>query len=125
MNTLLIFFALPLATIIISIALQKLLRNPLLVAAVIFAIFLVVTFIIENLNFLIATIVYTIISLITALIVKLICKIFRCFNNNDNNAIECNVVTSTESNDSLSLDSFSNDSKVNVIPHNEYRNCRR
>ena len=62
MNTLLIFFALPLATIIISIALQKILKCPPLVAAIVFAIFLIVTFIINDLNFLIATIVYTIIS---------------------------------------------------------------
>ena len=40
MNILLIFFALPIATIIISIALQKILRCPILVAAIIFAIFL-------------------------------------------------------------------------------------
>ena len=38
MNTLLIFFALPLATIIISIALQRIFRNSLLVAAIIFSI---------------------------------------------------------------------------------------
>ena len=46
-NILLIFFALPIATIIISIALQKILKNPALVAAVIFAIFLIVTFAIK------------------------------------------------------------------------------
>ena len=37
MNTLLLFFALPIAVIIISIALQKIFRNPFLVAAIIFA----------------------------------------------------------------------------------------
>ena len=47
---LLIFFALPLATIIISIALQKMLKCPFLVAGIIFAIFLVVTFVIGNLT---------------------------------------------------------------------------
>ena len=41
MNILLIFFALPIATIIISIALQKILKCPILVAAIIFAIFLI------------------------------------------------------------------------------------
>ena len=39
MNILLIFFALPIATIIISIALQKIFKCPPLVAAIIFAIF--------------------------------------------------------------------------------------
>ena len=68
MNTLLIFFALPIAVIIISIALQKILKCPALVAAIIFAIFLIVTFIVNNLNFLIAAIVYAIISFITAYI---------------------------------------------------------
>ena len=77
MNILLVFFALPIATIIISIALQKILKCPLLVAAIIFAIFLIVTFIINNLNFLVATIIYTIISFITAFIVCIICRLLR------------------------------------------------
>ena len=83
MNILLIFFALPVATIIISIALQKIFKCPALVAAIVFAIFLIVTFIINNLNFLIATIVYTIISFITASIVCLICRILRNWCNNE------------------------------------------
>lgn len=77
MNILLIFFALPIAVIIISIALQKILKNPLLVAAIIFAIFLIVTFIVNNLNFLIAAIVFTIISFITALITCIVCRILN------------------------------------------------
>lgn len=104
MNTLLlIFFAIPIAVIIISIALQKIFKCPFLVAAIIFAIFLVVTFIIGNLVFLVATIAYTIIAFITAVITKIICRILReldrregrdddcrrercrCSNNNANN----------------------------------------
>lgn len=77
MNTLLIFFALPIAVIIISIALQKIFKCPFLVAGIIFAIFLVVTFAIGNLTFLIATIAYTILSFITAVITKIICRILR------------------------------------------------
>ena len=77
MNILLIFFALPIAVIIISIALQKILKNPILVAAIIFAVFLIVTFIVNNLNFLIAAIVYAIISYITAF---LTCVITRFLN---------------------------------------------
>lgn len=83
MNILLIFFALPIATIIISIALQKIFKCPSLVAAIIFAIFLIVTFIIGDLDFLIATIVYTIISFITAAIVCLICRLLRRLRDND------------------------------------------
>lgn len=77
MNTLLIFFALPIAVIIISIALQKIFKCPFLVAGIIFAIFLVVTFVIGNLTFLIATIVYTILSFITAVITKIVYRILR------------------------------------------------
>ena len=44
MNTLLLFFALPVATVILAIVLQKILNNPLLVAATFFAIYLVVAF---------------------------------------------------------------------------------
>lgn len=91
MNILLIFFALPIATIIISIALQKIFKCPPLVAAIIFAIFLVVTFIINSLTFLVATIVYTIISFITAVIVCIICRILersrRNCQNNDNGGL--------------------------------------
>ena len=36
---LLLFFALPIAVVVISVALQKILRCPILVAAIIFAIF--------------------------------------------------------------------------------------
>ena len=80
MNLLLIFFALPLATIVFSIALQRILDNPILVASIIFSIFLIVTFVVGDLNLLIATIIYTIISFLTAIIVKYIDE-----NNNENN----------------------------------------
>lgn len=84
MNTLLlVFFALPIAVIIISIALQKILRCPFLVAAIIFAIFLVVTFIIGNLIFLVATIAYAILAFITAIITNIICKIIRRLEENE------------------------------------------
>lgn len=78
MNTLLlIFFAIPIAVIIVSIALQKIFKCPFLVAAIIFAIFLVVTFIVGNLIFLVATIAYTILAFITSVITKIICRILR------------------------------------------------
>lgn len=86
MNLLLIFFALPLATIVFSIALQRILDNPILVASIIFSIFLIVTFVVGDLNLLIATIIYTILSFITAIIVKYIDE------NNDNNESNVNNV---------------------------------
>ena len=121
MNNLLIFFALPLATIIISIALQQLLKNPALVAGIIFSIFLVITFIINDLNFLVATIVYTIISFITAVLTLLVCKIIRHCNNNDN---DTEVVHTTENIDNLTYNTFNSDERINVIPHNSYRSCK-
>ena len=103
MNILLIFFALPLATIIISIALQKILKCPPLVEAVIFAIFLIVTFIINILNFLIAAIVYTIISFITASIVCLICRILNRIDRRGNNC-RCNCLTTENDNTLFTID---------------------
>ena len=41
-TNLLIFFAIPLAVVIISIALQKILENPFLVAGIVFSILLVI-----------------------------------------------------------------------------------
>ena len=99
MNTiLLIFFAIPLAVIIFSIALQKLLKCSALVAGIVFAIGVIVTFIIGSLIVLAATLVYTLISYITALIVCLInrhchnndddcCRRNRCWNNNENDLL--------------------------------------
>jgi len=85
MNNLLIFFAFPIATIIIAAILQKILRSPLAVAGFVFAIFLIVTFAVFDEMFLIATLVYTIIALITAFIVKLTCR----NNNNEDNQSLC------------------------------------
>lgn len=84
MNTiLLIFFAIPLAVIIFSIALQKILKCPALVAGIVFAIGIIVTFILGSLIALAATLVYTLISFITAVITCLICRFLS--NDDDNN----------------------------------------
>lgn len=71
MNTLLIFFAFPVAVIIISAVLEKLLKSPIAVASFIFAVFLVVTFAAFDETFLIATFAYTLLAFITATIVNL------------------------------------------------------
>ena len=84
MNTLLIFFALPIAVIIISIALQKIFKCPFLVAAIIFAIFLIVTFVLGNLIYLVATIAYTILAFITAVLTNIICRILRELDRREN-----------------------------------------
>lgn len=77
METLLVFFALPVATIILAIVLQKILNNPLLVAATFFAIYLIVTFAAFDTSFLVYAIVYTILAYITAILVRTICCIIR------------------------------------------------
>lgn len=88
---LLIFFALPLATILLAIVLEKVLHCPILVGITFFAVYLIILFtlfatgVITNLGAgLVAIIIYTILALITAYIVKLIRIIHeRCFNNDD------------------------------------------
>lgn len=97
MNTiLLIFFAIPIAVIIISIALQKIFKCPFIVAAIIFAIFLIIPFILGNLNLLVATIAYTMLSFITALLTNVICKILRELDDREcNNSKRCNCRNKT------------------------------
>lgn len=97
MNTLLIFFALPIATIILSIVLQKILKCPLLVAATFFAIYLIVTFAVFDVNFLVWAILYTILAYITAVLTKIICNCFanwlhQC-NRNENERTQNNPIT--------------------------------
>lgn len=75
MNILLLFFAIPIAVIIFSIALQKILKCPILVAAVIFAILLVLTFAFFDCTFLVAAIIYTILSFLVATLFSFFCQI--------------------------------------------------
>ena len=88
---LLIFFAIPVATIILSAIFQTFICCPIKVAGIAFAIFLIVAFALGGTaELIIAAIVYTIISLITAFIVMLIQNRNRIFSNicnrcNDNN----------------------------------------
>lgn len=105
-----IFFALPLATILLAIVLQKILRSPILVAITFFAIYLIVAFAAFSdalAEALIAAIIYSIIAYITAYIVMIICRFKHRFCNcsrGENN--------NTSSSDLLTVDStcFANDS---------------
>lgn len=100
MNILLIFFAIPIATIILSAILETFIRCPIKVAGIFFAIFLVLAFILGGTaELLVAAIVYTIIAFITACIVNIIqgrrdcdcdkddcrCRRNRCDCDNDSN----------------------------------------
>ena len=105
-----IFFALPLATILLAIVLQKILRSPILVAITFFAVYLIVAFAAFSdtlAEALIAAIIYSIIAYITAYIVMIICRFKHRFCNcsrGENN--------NTSSSDLLTVDStcFANDS---------------
>jgi len=85
MTILFVFFVLPLATILLAIVLQKILRNPILVGITFFAIFLIVAFVAfaDNLAAaIIGAIILSIIAFITAIIVQLICILRQRFGNN-------------------------------------------
>ena len=91
MNNLLLFFALPVATILLSIVLQKILNCPILVAITAFAIYLIVTFSAFNETFLIYAIVYTIIAYITAAVTRFIMRIIECQNSQNNQSNDSNI----------------------------------
>lgn len=84
MSNLLLYFALPVATIILSVVLQKILRSPILVAATAFAIYLIVTFAVFDEGFLLFAIIYTILAYLTALLTRFICCLIR---NNQNSCL--------------------------------------
>lgn len=90
MNTLLIFFAFPVATVILAIVLQKVLKNPLLVAGTFFAIYLVITFAFFDARFLVCAIIYSILAYITAVLSAWICKLLKMLENH--NVGSCRIV---------------------------------
>ncbi len=110
MNTLLLFFALPIATIILAIVLEKLLRNPILTAATFFAIYLIVAFAAFDAEFLVYVIFYTILAFIAAVLAEFFyrrchqngctwsCQCRRNHNNNNDNNTNTNTNTIVLSN---------------------------
>lgn len=127
MSLLFIFFALPIATIMLAIVLQKVLKCPILVAITFFAIYLIASFVAFS-DFLgealIATIIYTILAFLSAYITRLIgilmnrlensdirtdCKKDKCScnlsnnNNNNENTNECCCNNSDTSNNLLRI----------------------
>lgn len=83
MNNLLLFFALPVATIILAVVLQRIIRSPILVTLTAFAIYLIVAFSAFDETFLVFAIVYTILAFIAAVIYNFILRLIRCNNNNN------------------------------------------
>ena len=82
----LFFVILPLATILISIVLQKVLQSPSLVAILTFSIYLILAFTVFTTDFLINTVIYTILAFLTAVLVKTI----YCLIKNMGDRINCN-----------------------------------
>lgn len=78
MNTLLIYFALPVATIVLAFVLEKILRCPFLTAATFFAIYLIVAFAAFDTTFLVWVIVYTILAFIAAALAEIFYKRGGC-----------------------------------------------
>lgn len=69
-NILLLYFALPIAIIILSIIFETLINCPIKIAGIVFSILLVFTFAVADETFLIFTILYTILAFIVAWITK-------------------------------------------------------
>ena len=108
MNNLLIFFAFPIAVIIVSIILQKLLYNPGLVAALVFAVFLIITFTASDETFLIATLAYTVLAFVTAVITRIFCN---C--NNGEESDICNLLSSNAINQDESQNNCQRTASIN------------
>lgn len=90
MNVLLIFFAIPLAVIILSAILESFINCPFKVAGIFFSIFIVVAFALGGTaELLVASIVYTIISFITAVIIRFIINRRCCSRNTDETCNTC------------------------------------
>lgn len=136
MNTLLLFFALPVATIILAIVFEQIIDSPILVGLTAFAIYLIVTFAAFNESFLIYAIVYTILAYFAAVLADYIRRIINnnqnscnCNNNNSDNynysnSCNCNAISSDNSNISESDNcNRYNSCKSNKNDYDEYNNC--
>lgn len=81
MSNLLIFFALPLATIIIAIVLERVWRNYILVTLFAFAVYLIVAFALGDANLLVLVIIYTLLAFIAAFLSMLFRKLCKRLRN--------------------------------------------
>ena len=75
MNNLLLFFAFPVATVILSIVLYRIIKCPVWVALSFFSVYLILSFSVYPQSFLIYAIAYTILSYVTAIIYRFVMKI--------------------------------------------------
>ena len=124
MNTLLIFFALPVATIILSIVLQKILKNPLLVPGTFFAIYLIVAFAFSDSSFLVLTILYTILAYLTAVLTKWICCLLerlKCGESDRERIVETPITI----NNTSPCNSINLTGDARIVPNTNCRNNGR
>ena len=105
---LLVFFAIPLATILLAIVLESILDRPILVGITFFAVYLVIAFTlvalgtISNLGeALVAVIIYTIIAFITAYLTRLVRYVLSRIIDNSNNGNNNNNNGNNNCNDNL------------------------
>ena len=94
MDPILIFVVLPLATIIFSIALQRLFNCPILVSAIVFTIFLILAYTVFETDFIIFGILFAILAFITAFLSNLFCRLIRRLRNLEERNLESNCNSS-------------------------------
>ena len=88
MSNLLVFFAIPLATIIIAVVLERVWKNYILVTLFAFAVFLIVAFAVGDTTLLVLVIIYTILAFLAAFLSMLFRKICKRLRNLDEIASE-------------------------------------
>lgn len=117
---LLVYFAIPLATIILSAILESLIRCPLKVVGIFFSIFLVTAAALgSTIELFFAAIIYTIISFITAFIVHFI----LCRYEYDLIGSNCNTLGTVQNSENHVEDTVVNEQ--DLLNNSEYyRNCR-
>ena len=130
MDLILLFFALPIATIILAIVLEKILKCPILVAATFFAIFLIVTFSAFDSDFFIFAIIYTMLAYIAAAITRFICNnfcrngVFRNINaqNINTNTLRAREIINNNDNDDDNDNDKDDDCYCNCSCHSNHNN---
>lgn len=124
MNILLIFFAIPLAVIILAAILETFIHCPFKVAGIFFAIFIVVAFALGgDAIYIVAAIIYTLLAFIIAALVRIIIN-RRCNNSCDDmcgfckdECLDCNLnnTFSVNNGGSNNLRTFNNLNSINSL----------
>ena len=125
MNTLLLFFALPVATILLAIVLEKILRSPTLVAIAFFAIYLIITFTAFDSTFLVFAIIYTILAFIAAFIAEIFFRKYRDIEHSINNTVNLGITDNDNNNSNNNINNNNNNNcncRNNVVTANLFNN---